>query len=97
MGLLSVSSCSKSNVLIAPEVRPACSSSLSVQELLDNTNESLQEIRSLYVESGLRGTPQGDRFLAEFNEVYEMIYKRKFERLIEACERAHTLEDSLSK
>lgn len=73
----------------------ACAPSLTVQELLDNTNETLQEIRAYYVDNELRGTPQGERVLREFNQIYDVIYEREMNRLQEACQRAHVLADSL--
>lgn len=88
--------CSRHQALVVPQ-ETACSSSLSVQQLLDNTNQHLQEIRVLYTENQLASTEYGKAILRDFNQVYSMIYERRFERLVEACHLAEAITDSLQQ
>lgn len=82
--------------LLAPQ-ESLCSSSLSVQQLLDNTNQLLQGIRVLYTENQLAGTKYGQAVIRDFNQVYGMVYERRFERLVEACRLAEATNDSLQQ
>lgn len=80
---------------VAPQESFSCSSSLSVQQLLDNTSQLLQEIRALYTENQLANTEYGEKVAQDFNQVYGLIYERQFERLVEACHLAEKTRESL--
>ena len=72
-------------------------SSMPVGSLLQDVNVQLREIRQLYLVKNLVGTPLGQEVLTDFNAIYDLVYLREYEKLIEACQRARLLGDSLKQ
>lgn len=68
---------------------------MPVDELLDDVNTSLEQIKALYKEHDLYQTERGKEITKSVNEIYELVYERRYELLVEACQCARELVDSM--
>ena len=70
---------------------------MSVDELLSDVNTRLRQIKDLYKEYGLHQTERGKEITKSIDEIYELVYERRYELLIEACQCARALVDSIKR
>ena len=68
---------------------------MPVDELLDDVNAHLRQIKALYKERDLHQTERGREVTKRVNEIYELVYERRYELLVEACQYARELVDSM--
>lgn len=68
---------------------------MPVDELLDDVNAYLRQIKALYKERDLHQTERGEEVTKRVNEIYELVYERRYELLVEACQCARELVDSM--
>ena len=66
---------------------------MPVDELLGDVNAHLRQIKALYKEHGLHQTERGKEITRRVNEIYELVYERRYELLVEACQCARELVD----
>ena len=70
---------------------------MSVDELLTDVNTRIRQIKDLYKEYGLHQTERGKEITKSVNEIYELVYERRYELLVEACQCARALVDSIKR
>ena len=68
---------------------------MPVDELLGDVNAHLRQIKALYKEHDLHQTERGKEITKSVNEIYELVYERRYELLVEACQCARELVDSM--
>lgn len=68
---------------------------MSVDELLGDVNTNLRQIKDLYKVHNLGQTVRGRAVVKSLNEVYKLVYEQRYELLVEACQCARELADSI--
>ena len=77
-------------------IYPECAT-MSVDELLDDVNTNLRQIKDLYKVHNLGQTVRGRAVTKSVNEIYKLVYERRYELLVEACQCARELADSIKE